>query len=305
MIEICDVGPRDGLQNEATVLSVAQRLDLVERLVGAGLPAVEVASMVNPARVPQMAGAEEVLAGLPRDTATRFSTLVLNRRGYERLADTVVDEVHLVFACTESLNRANANASVEESFAVMTDLVGRCRADGRRVTVTLGVAFGCPYEGEVEAAVPLGLATRIAETGVDALFFADTIGVAVPRQIKAVVGPAVALGVPIGLHLHNTRSTGYANVMAGLGLGVELFDASVGGAGGCPFAPNASGNIATEDLVYLLHREGLETGVDLEAVMAAGTWLEQQLGHRLDGMLHRSGGFPSVATSSQLQPAAG
>lgn len=305
MIEICDVGPRDGLQNEATVLSVAQRLDLVGRLVDAGLSAVEVASMVNPSRVPQMAGAEEVLAGLPRDVTTTFSALVLNRRGYDRLESTAVDEVHLVFACTEALNRANANASVEESFAVMTDLVSRCRNDGRRVTVTLGVAFGCPYEGEVEAAVPLGLAARIAETGVDAVFFADTIGVAVPRQIKAVVGPATALGVPIGLHLHNTRSTGYANVMAGLEQGVELFDASVGGAGGCPFAPQASGNIATEDLVYLLHREGLETGIDLEKVMAAGTWLEKQLGHRLDGMLHRSGGFPSVAASSPLSAAAG
>jgi isopropylmalate/homocitrate/citramalate synthase len=300
MIEICDVGPRDGLQNEATALSVEQRLELVRRLVGAGLPAIEVASMANPKRVPQMAGAEEILDGLPRDSPTRFSALVLNQRGYERLRSSAVDEIHLVFACTESLNQRNANASVEESFAVMTGLVDECRRDGRRVTVTLGVAFGCPYEGEVKPEVPLALAGRVAEHGVDALIFADTIGVAVPRQIKEVVAPAADFGVPIGLHLHNTRSTGYANVMAGLELGVGMFDASVGGAGGCPFAPKASGNIATEDLVYLLHREGLDTGVDLDAVMDTGTWLETLLGHRLDGMLHRSGGFPFAPRAAEL-----
>ena len=292
MIEICDVSPRDGLQNEAAVLSVEQRLELVTRLVGAGLPAVEVASMANPKRVPQMAGAEEILAGLPSGAPAKFSALVLNRRGYERLATSAVDEVHLVFACTESLNRANANASVAESLAVMTDLVRLSRQDGRRVTVTLGVAFGCPYEGEVAPQVPIDLARRVAELDVDAVVFADTIGVAVPRQIKEVVGPASGFGVPIGLHLHNTRSTGYANVMAALDLGVEMFDAAAGGAGGCPFAPRASGNIATEDLVYLLHREGLDTGVDLDAVIDTGNWLEGLLGHRLDGMLHRSGGFP-------------
>jgi hydroxymethylglutaryl-CoA lyase len=158
-----------------------------------------------------------------------------------------------------------------------------------------------PYEGEVKPEVPLGLATRIAELGVDALVFADTIGVAVPRQIKEVIKPASDLGVPIGLHLHNTRSTGYANVVTALELGVAMFDASVGGAGGCPFAPNASGNIATEDLVYLLNREGLESGVDLEAVMEIAIWLEGQLGHRLDGMLHRSGGFPFNEPSSVLR----
>jgi hydroxymethylglutaryl-CoA lyase len=305
MIEICDVGPRDGLQNEAVALSVEQRLELISRLVGAGLPAIEVASMANPKRVPQMAGAEEILAQLPRESPTRFSTLVLNHRGYERLRSLAVDEVHLVFACTESLNQRNANASVEESFAVMAGLVDQCRQDGRRVTVTLGVAFGCPYEGEVKPEVPLALAERMAEHGVDALIFADTIGVAVPRQIKEVVAPASGLGVPIGLHLHNTRSTGYANVMAGLELGVEMFDASAGGAGGCPFAPAASGNIATEDLVYLLHREGLETGVDLDAVIDTGSWLETLLGHRLDGMLHRSGGFPAPSPPVGVGAAAG
>lgn len=300
MIEICEVGPRDGLQNEATVLSVEQRLELIRRLTDAGLPGVEAASMANPTRVPQMAGAEEILAGLPHGSATKFSALVLNRRGYERLASSAVDEVHLVFACTESLNKANANASVEESFAVMADLVAQCRQDQRRVTVTFAVAFGCPYEGEVDPGVPVALAMRMAEYGVDALMFADTIGVAVPRQIKEVVKPVSGLGVPIGLHLHNTRSTGYANVMAGLDLGVEMFDASVGGAGGCPFAPRASGNIATEDLVYLLNREGLESGVDMEAVMETASWLEELLGRRLDGMLHRSGGFPSKTTTSGL-----
>lgn len=303
MIEICDVGPRDGLQNEATALSVEQRLELIRRLTDAGLPAIEAASMANPKRVPQMAGSEEILAGLPQDSATRFSTLVLNRRGYERLASSAVDEIHLVFACTESLNQANAKVSVEESFAVMAGLIAQCRQDGRRVTVTLGVAFGCPYEGEIKPEVPLALATRMAEYGVDALVFADTIGVAVPRQIKDVVKPAYDLGVPIGLHLHNTRSTGYANVMTGLELGVAMFDASVGGAGGCPFAPKASGNIATEDLVYLLNREGLESGVDLEAVMDTASWLEELLGHRLDGMLHRSGGFPFKSTANELRAA--
>jgi hydroxymethylglutaryl-CoA lyase/(R)-citramalyl-CoA lyase len=248
-----------------------------------------------------MAGSEEILAGLPDESGVRFSTLVLNRRGYERLASSAVDEVHLVFACTESLNQANANASVEESFAVMAELIELCRADQRRVTMTLGVAFGCPYEGEVKPEIPLRLAERIAELGVDALVFADTIGVAVPRQIREVIKPANGFGVPIGLHLHNTRSTGYANVMAALELGVEMFDASVGGAGGCPFAPNASGNIATEDLVYLLNREGLESGISMEAVIEIATWLEGLLGHRLDGMLHRSGGFPFDQPSAVLE----
>jgi isopropylmalate/homocitrate/citramalate synthase len=302
MIEICEVGPRDGLQNESVTLSVEQRVELIRRLREAGCRSIEAASMANPARVPQMAGAEELLAGLPRDPSTRYSALVLNRRGYERLAHSEIEEIHLVLACTESLNRANANSSVEDSMAEMTDLVAESRRDGRRVTVTVAVAFGCPYEGEVDPSVPLGLAARLAECDPDALVFADTIGVGVPRQIREVVGPATELGVPIGLHLHNTRSTGYANVMAALELGVTLFDAAVGGAGGCPFAPRASGNIATEDLVYLLDREGLKSGLSLESLISTAGWLEQQLGKRLDGMVHRSGGFP---LPSPARPAAG
>lgn len=289
---VYDVGPRDGLQNEPETLEPEVRAELVRRLAAAGVRAIEVASFVDPRRVPQMGGAEEVaLATSGLDTVTRAG-LALNERGYERLLEAGLDEVRFAFGVTESFNSRNQGATVEESLGAATSIVARARADGLRSTVTLSVAFGCPFEGEVEPARVLELVERVVDADPDALVLADTIGVAVPGQVRALVGSAVTLTRAVGGHFHNTRNTGYANALAALDAGATVLDASVGGIGGCPFAPNATGNVATEDLVYLLHGEGLDTGIDLDALTAVSEWLEGVLGRRLDGLLYRAGVFP-------------
>jgi isopropylmalate/homocitrate/citramalate synthase len=292
---ICDVGPRDGLQNEDKHLDPETRAELVNRLAGAGLPRIEVASFVNPARVPQMAGAEEVVAGINRRPGVVYAGLALNERGYERLVEAGLDEVHLAFASTETFNRRNQNASPEESVEVAAGIVDRAHADGIRATATIGVAFGCPFEGAVDPSRILGFAERLAEGGADEIVLADTVGVAVPRQVKQLVGEASKLGPPVGVHLHNTRNTGLANAYAALEAGATVLDASVGGIGGCPFAPRATGNICTEDLVYMLHGERVETGIDLEALIEVAEWLEVVLGRQLPGQVYRAGAFAPVA----------
>jgi hydroxymethylglutaryl-CoA lyase/(R)-citramalyl-CoA lyase len=290
-VTICDVAPRDGLQNEEKHLEPETRAELVNRLAAAGLPRIEAVSFVNPARVPQMAGAEEVVEGIERRDGVVYAGLVLNDRGYDRLAATGLDEVHFAFASTETLNRRNQNASPEESLQVAGTIVERAHADGIRATVTIGAAFGCPFEGAVDPGVVLAFAERVAAAGADEIVFADTIGVAVPRQVRALVTPALALGPAIGVHMHNTRNTGYVTTFAAVEAGADVIDASIGGLGGCPFAPNATGNIATEDIVYALEREGLETGIDLDALLATTQWLSQHV-DPLDGQLHRAGRFP-------------
>ena len=295
-ITICDVAPRDGLQNEAATLQPEIRAQLVNRLAGAGVPRIEAVSFVSPARVPQMAGAEEVVVAIEREEGVVYAGLVLNERGYDRLLASGLDEVHVAFACTETFNRRNQNASVEESVEAAKRIVERAHADGIRATVTIGVAFGCPFEGAVDPARVLELAGRLAASGADELVFADTIGVAVPRQIKELVEKAIAMQMkPVGVHLHNTRNTGFANAHAAVESGATVLDASLGGLGGCPFAPRATGNIGTEDLVYLLHGEGVETGIDLDALIEAATWLEGVLGHQLPGQVYRAGAFAPVA----------
>jgi hydroxymethylglutaryl-CoA lyase/(R)-citramalyl-CoA lyase len=293
-VTVFDVGPRDGLQNEPDVLSPQVRAELVGRLVDTGLRAVEVASFVDPRRVPQMAGAEDVVAALNRAEGVVYAGLALNERGYERLVASGLDEVRFAFGATESFNRANQNASVEESLAAALRIVARAREDGIQATVNLSVAFGCPFEGPVEEARVLELAERVAAAGPDMILLADTIGVAVPVQVRSLVSQTAELGLPVGGHFHNTRNTGYANALAALEAGAIALDASVGGLGGCPFAPRATGNIATEDLVYLLHGEGVETGIDLDALIAVSGWLESVLGRRLEGQLYRAGPFPLV-----------
>jgi len=292
-VTICDVGPRDGLQNDPKTLEPEVRAELVNRLAVAGLRRIEVASFVNPARVPQMGGAEEVVAGIERQDGVVYAGLVLNERGYDRLAATGLDEVHYAFACTETFNRRNQNAAVAESVEAAVRIVERAHADGIRASVTIGVSFGCPFEGAVDPAHVLRLAEQLA--GADELVLADTVGVAVPRQIRSLVGEAVLLGVPIGVHLHNTRNTGFANAIAALAAGASVLDASVGGLGGCPFAPRATGNICTEDLVYMLHGEGIGTGVDLDALIDVAVWLEGVLGRELPGQVYRAGTFAPVA----------
>ena len=295
VITICDVGPRDGLQNEDVVLEPAVRAELVDRLAATGLPRVEAVSFVNPARVPAMAGAEEVVARARGRAETVLAGLVLNERGYDRLDATGLPEAHFALAATETFNRRNQNASPAESLAVAAALAERARAGGRRLTVTIGTAFGCPFEGAVDPGVVLAHAEAAVAGGADEIVLADTIGVAVPPQVTRLVADAARLGRAVGVHLHNTRNTGYANAWAAIEAGATVLDASVGGIGGCPFAPRATGNIATEDLVYLLHGSGVETGIDLDALIGVAEWLEGRLGRPLPGQLHRAGRFPAVA----------
>jgi isopropylmalate/homocitrate/citramalate synthase len=294
-VTICDVGPRDGMQNEDRHLDPETRAELVNRLAAAGVPRIEAVSFVNQARVPQMAGAEEVVAGIDRRGGVVYAGLVLNERGYDRLAATDLDEMHFAFAASETFNRRNQNALPEESLDVAGAIVRRAHDDGLRATVTIGTAFGCPFEGAVDPARVVGFAERAAAGGADEIVFADTVGVGVPRQVKELVGAAVSLGPPIGVHLHNTRNTGFANAYAALDAGATVLDASVGGIGGCPFAPRATGNICTEDLVYMLHGEGVETGIDLDRLIDVAGWLESLLHRQLPGQVYRAGTFAPVA----------
>ncbi len=276
---LCDVGPRDGLQNEPDVLPPQTRAELVNALAAAGLRRVEAVSFVRPDRVPQMAGAEEVVDGIERRDGTEYSGLVLNEEGYERLRGTSLDRVNCTLAATDSFSRRNANATVEEAAARVERIASG--AD-RPVTVTISVAFGCPFEGAVDPGVVAALAERFAGAG--EVVLADTIGVATPRAVRSLVE---RVGGDVGGHFHNTRNTGYANALAALEAGATVLDASVGGLGGCPFAPRATGNIATEDLVYLLEGEGVETGIDLDALVRVSQRLEQALGRTLPGQLYR------------------
>ncbi len=280
-VTICDVGPRDGLQNEPETLAPAVRAELVNRLAAAGLPRVETASFVRADTVPQMAGAEEVVAAIERRVGTEYSGLALNDKGYERLAATGLDRVNFTLAVTDSFTRRNANQSVEEAAAAAAAVIERATLP---VTLTLSVAFGCPFEGRVDPGMVAELAARFPSAEV---VLADTIGVATPRQVHDLVERTHAPGV----HLHNTRNTGYANAVAALEAGATLFDASCGGLGGCPYAPLATGNIATEDLVYIFEGEGVETGVNLDALIETSLWLESLLGHRLEGQVYRAGAW--------------
>jgi hydroxymethylglutaryl-CoA lyase/(R)-citramalyl-CoA lyase len=294
-VTVCDVGPRDGLQNDAKILDAATRAELVNRLAATGVPRIEVVSFVNPARVPQMADAEAVVEGIARREGVVYAGLALNERGYDRLRDTGLDEAHFAFAVSEEFNQRNAGTGTEDSVQAGERIVNRANKDGIRVTVTLGTAFGCPFAGAIDPGVVLELAARFVRAGADEIVFADTVGVAVPRQVRQLVADGLTLGRPVGVHLHNTRNTGIANALVAVEAGATVLDASVGGIGGCPFAPRATGNIGTEDLVYLLHGEGVETGIDLDALVEVAVWLEDVLGRELEGMVYRAGVFAPVA----------
>jgi isopropylmalate/homocitrate/citramalate synthase len=283
-ITLCDVGPRDGLQNEPDQLGPPVRAELVDRLAATGLPRIEAVSFVRDDRVPQMAGAEEVVAALHRRDGVEYSGLVLNERGYERFAAAALDRVNVTFAATESFNRANGNASLEEAVARVEAILGVADVPA---TVTISVCFGCPFEGPVDPGRVVELAARF--TGRAEVVLADTIGVATPSRVRALVERTGAQG----FHGHNTRNTGYANCLAALEAGARVLDASVGGLGGCPYAPRATGNVATEDLVYLLEGEGIATGVDLDALVGVSVWLEGVLGRTLEGYVYRAGAWPS------------
>jgi hydroxymethylglutaryl-CoA lyase len=286
-VTITDVGPRDGLQSEEVVLAPAIRAQLVNRLASAGLPKVEAASFVHPRAVPAMAAAEDVADLLHLPSPTTFAGLILNERGYDRLATTPLTEVHMVVSSTETANQRNQNASCEESLAVASRIIDRAHADGRTATVTIAMSFGCAWEGRVDPGRVLDFAARAFADGSDEVILADSAGLGVPGQVRRLVEKVVELGGPVGVHLHNTRNTGYANAYAALEGGARLLDSSVGGLGGCPFVPGATGNIATEDLLHLLAGEGVQTGVDIDAVAETAIWLGGVLSKQLPGLIHR------------------
>jgi len=297
-VEIVEVSARDGIQNERTILSVDTKLALIGRAIAAGIRRLEVASFVNPARVPQMADAEGVCAGLPQGTGARFIGLALNMRGFDRAVAAGLDEVNFVIVASDTFSRRNQGVGTDEALVQWAAV--RAAAQGRIGTgVTIGAAFGCPFEGEVPLARLLDVVDRAMEHAPDELAIADTIGVATPHDVAQRIGAIGARhpGVRLRLHLHNTRNTGIANAWAGVLAGATVLDASLGGVGGCPFAPRATGNIATEDLVYMLHRSGIATGLDLPRAIAAAEWLESQLGHAVPGMVMKAGGFPALSAA--------
>ena len=297
-IELLEVGPRDGLQMEPGVVPTAVKVELIERLLRAGLKRIEVTSFVNPKRVPQMADAEELLGRLKRPEGAWFTGLVLNRKGLERAIAAGCNEIGMVVVASDTFNRRNQGVSTEESIAAWLDIARSARNAGVRAQITVSASFGCPFEGDVPVERVLDIARRVAEADPHEICFADTIGAGVPSQVTQLLTKARAAlpGVRLRCHFHNTRNTGIANAFAAVEAGAVALDASIGGVGGCPFAPAATGNIASEDLLYMLDRSGVETGVSLTAMIETARWLQQQLGRPIPGMLMKAGPFPKAAT---------
>jgi hydroxymethylglutaryl-CoA lyase len=296
-IEVVEVGPRDGLQSESQVVPTDRKVEFIRRLTAAGIQRIEVASFVNPKRVPQMADAEAVLAALaPVPEHARYIGLVLNRRGFERARAAGCGEIGMAIAATESFSQRNQGCSVEEGIAAWLEIAPLAREAGIRAQITISTAFGCPFEGEVAPARVVEIAQKLAAGAPDEIAVADTIGVAVPTQVTQLIGQLrAAMLTPLRAHFHNTRNTGLANAYAAVEAGVHALDASCGGIGGCPFAPAATGNIPTEDLVYMLERMGVATGVDLPKLLETSAWLEGVLAHTVPGMVVKAGLFPTTA----------
>ena len=299
-ITIVEVGPRDGLQNEKAILEPAVRADLVRRLEAAGARRIETVSFVHPKYVPQMAGAEEVMAALPHEAGRSRIGLVLNGKGYDRALGTSVDEVNVAMSATDGFGLKNQGMGVDQQVSMLSDiLTGRANAEGEpgaapSLSATLSCVWGCPFDGEVSVGQVEDLVGRIGALGVAEIALADTIGVADPWAVTRKVEAArrAAPDAVLRLHFHDTRNTGLANAYAGIEAGVDVLDASVGGIGGCPFAPGATGNIATEDLVYMLERAGFSTGYDLDALIATARWIGEKIGRPAPSALSRAGGWP-------------
>jgi hydroxymethylglutaryl-CoA lyase len=294
-VTVMEVSPRDGLQNESVMLSTEDKLTLIHRALAAGFRRIEVTSFVHPTRVPQMADAEAVCAGLPQRGDVTYAGLILNRRGYDRARATQrLQEVGMVVPASDTFGARNQGQSVDESVAVGCEILRDAAQRGLRATATIAVAFGCPFEGDVDVARVLDIAKRLADAGPVELALADTIGVGVPGQVLELFGSLRAqLGsIPLRAHFHNTRNTGIANAFAALQVGVETLDSSIGGIGGCPFAPKATGNIATEDLIYMLDRMRIEHDGELDSVIETSHWLGEALGKELPAMVSRAGNFP-------------
>lgn len=297
-IEICEVGPRDGLQNERRLWSVEERIALIDLLSQTGLSRIEAVSFVNPKRVPQMADAEAVMAGITRHPGCRYAGLALNARGIERAIDAAVDEVRFAVVASETFNQRNQGATIAETLRGLKAMVSRIRGAGLSLSVTIGASFGCPFEGNVDPSAVARIAGELAAMGVDEIGLADTIGSGVPTQVSEVVAlvrEAAGDNMAIGGHFHNTRNTGYANAVAAIDAGAAFLDSSIGGIGGCPFAPRATGNIASEDLCFLLRNMGLETGVDLHKLVETAIWTQQRFDRDLPGQIMKAGLFPESA----------
>jgi hydroxymethylglutaryl-CoA lyase len=293
-VEIIDVGPRDGLQSQPQLVDTETKLELIGRLVDAGIRRLEVASFVNPKRVPQMADADAVVRRLPRREGVRYIGLVLNDQGLERALESGIEQINCATVTTDTFCQRNQGKTVAQMQAAVATLARRAQAAGRFFGVTIAASFGCPFEGEVDPGRVVGLARELVDLGVDEIALADSIGVAVPSDVSRLVEAVAAVcgTTPLRVHFHNTRNTGIANVHAAVAAGVRVVDASCGGVGGCPFAPGATGNVGTEDVLYLLHRMGFETGVDIERVIATAKWLEGPLGATMPAMLTRASLFP-------------
>ena len=293
-IQIVEVGPRDGLQNEKTLLEVDQKLEMITRLEAAGARRMEVVSFVNPKRVPQMAGAEEIMAALPHQAGRSRIGLVLNMRGWDRCVEAQCDEANVVVCASDGFGIRNQGASVDEQIETLARIMGVRRVQDPPVTMTVSVAFGCPFDGEVPEERVVEIVKAAADMRVAEIALADTIGVADPWTVrKRIEAVRKAAGhIPLRLHFHDTRNTGLANAFAGVEAGVDVLDASVGGLGGCPFAPNATGNIGTEDLVYMLERAGFETTYDLGKLIEIGNWASGLVGKAPAASVSRAGGFP-------------
>jgi hydroxymethylglutaryl-CoA lyase len=299
-VEIVEVGPRDGLQSEPGVLPTATKVEFIERAIAAGVRRIEVTSFVNPKKVPQMADAEEVLKALPRRDGVHYVGLVLNRKGFDRAAAAGCNEIGMAVVASDTFNRRNQGVSTEESIAAWLDIAAAAQQAGIRPQVTVSAAFGCPFEGEVKPERVVEVVRRVAEARPFEIALADTIGVGVPAQVTELVSRVreAVPGVRLRCHFHNTRNTGLANAFAAVQAGVSTLDSSLGGIGGCPFAPAATGNIPTEDLLYMLHRSGYETGIDLDRAIETGKWLQEQLGRPVPGMLVKAGAFPRPAVQA-------
>jgi hydroxymethylglutaryl-CoA lyase len=297
-IEIVEVGPRDGLQNESVVFTTSQKLDLIGRLLDAGVRRIEATSFVNPKLVPQMADADAVAAALPRREGVIFIGLVLNKRGALRAIEAGMDEVGAVCAASDGFAARNQGMTSDASLAMCCEVVRLAREHGRRAQITISTAFGCPFDGEVNPSRVVEMARLAAASGPVEIAVADTIGVASPGEVSTLVERVAAAirPLPVRVHFHNTRNTGLANVWAAVQSGAKIVDASLGGIGGCPFAPRATGNVPTEDVVYMLQRSGYQTGLDLDRLIVAARWLAGAMGRDVPGLLSRAGAFPKKLT---------
>jgi len=292
--EILEVGPRDGLQNEKVLVSTADKVELARRAIEAGIRRLEVTSFVNPKRVPQMADAEDVVKLLGKPEGVTRIGLVLNEMGAQRAIDCGIDQLGAVTLASDAFGIRNQKQTSDESVEVARRIIAMGKANGRSAQATISVAFGCPFTGEVDPARVVDMARRLAEVGPCEIVLADTIGVAVPAEVSRLVAAVRAeIGpIPVRAHFHDTRNTAIANVWAAVEAGAATIDAAIGGLGGCPFAPGAAGNVATEDVIYLLNRSGVETGIDFDALVAGSKWLGEVMGKELPSMLARAGGFP-------------